>query len=119
MFSLHGPSVHPADIVSRREMLRLGGLSFGGLSLAALLENESRGATASKPGASKSASSSFGKAKRCIMLYLSGGPPQHDMWDPKPDAPSEIRGEFDTIATSLPGTRFGEHLPLTAPLMHK
>jgi len=117
MFSLHGPTVHPEDLVSRREMLRLGGLGIGGLSLATLLESPLRAAaTAAKPA---SKSSSFGKAKNCIVLYLSGGPPQHDMWDPKPDAPSEIRGEFNTIATSLPGTRFGEYLPLTAPLMHK
>src|SRR3954467_3181773 len=50
--------------------------------------------------------------KRAVILFwLSGGPSHIDMWDPKPDAPSEIRGPFSTIATKLPGVRFCEHLP--------
>jgi hypothetical protein len=53
-------------------------------------------------------------AKHCILVYLLGGPPHLDMWDPKPAAPAEIRGPFDTIATRLPGIRFSEHLPQLA-----
>ena len=45
----------------------------------------------------------FGKAKACIVVGLLGGPPQHETWDPKPDAPAEIRGEFKPIPTSVPG----------------
>ena len=71
-------------------MLRVGGLSLTGLTLPFLLEQTALGAT--KPA--KPASRSFGKAKRCIMLYLSGGPAQLDTFDPKPDAPEQIRGEF-------------------------
>ena len=62
---------------------------------------------------------SFGKAKNCIILYLSGGPAQLDTFDPKPDSPEDIRGEFKTIQTSLPGVRFSELLPNAAKWMHK
>jgi hypothetical protein len=54
-----------------------------------------------------------------ILIWLSGGPSHLDMWDPKPDAPSEIRGPFGSIATKLPGVRVCEHLPLTAKLMDR
>jgi Protein of unknown function (DUF1501) len=53
-------------------------------------------------------------ARHCILVYLLGGPPHVDMWDPKPTAPAEIRGPFDSISTSIPGVRFGEHLPRMA-----
>jgi hypothetical protein len=54
-----------------------------------------------------------------ILFWLSGGPSQIDTWDPKPDAPAEIRGPYRTIPTSVPGIRVSEHLPLQARLMHK
>ncbi len=65
------------------------------------------------------ASSSFGKAKSCIVLYLLGGPPQHETWDPKPDAPVEIRGDFKAIATNVSGIQVGELMPRTAQQMDK
>lgn len=55
-----------------------------------------------------------GKAKSVLIVLLSGGPSQLDMWDPKPDAPPEIRGEFGTINTTIPGVAVSEHLPLFA-----
>jgi hypothetical protein len=58
------------------------------------------------------------KADSCILIFLDGGPSHLDMWDLKPEAPAEIRGEFRPIATSVPGVRFGEHLPRLARLMH-
>lgn len=97
--------------IDRREMLRVGGLTLGGLTLPQLLNT--------KVQASSSKSKSFGKAKNCIILYLSGGPAQLDTFDPKPDAPEEIRGEFKTIQTSLSGVRFSELLPHAAKWMHK
>lgn len=112
MLRLFGPDARNG--LSRREMLRVGGLMTTGLSLPSLLSTPAR--AASQPAGS---SKSFGAAKNCIILYLSGGMPQHDTFDPKPDAPSDIRGEFSTIASSLPGIRVGEHLPHTAKLMHK
>ena len=99
--------------LDRREMLKVGGLSLGGIALPQLLGSAARAETTGSktPG--------FGRAKNCIILYLSGGHPQHDLFDPKPDCPSEIRGEFDTIATSVPSIRFGEHCPLSAKLMDR
>lgn len=110
MLSIYGPQ-RPA--VSRREMLRVGGLTVAGVGLPALLANPSQ----AKPHASHGPG--FGNAKRAILLYLSGGHPQHDMFDPKPETPAEIRGEFGTIETSVPGLRFGEHCPLSAGLMNQ
>lgn len=93
--------------LDRREMLRLGGLGMLGLSLPVLLEQRAMAAPAKKP-------KSFGQAKNCIILYLSGGPAQLDTFDPKPEAPEDIRGEFGTIQTTLPGVRFSELLPTAA-----
>jgi hypothetical protein len=64
-------------------------------------------------------SASFGKAKHCIVLFLLGGPPQHETWDPKPEAPEEVRGQFGSIETATPGLRVGELMPLTAKLTNK
>ncbi len=59
------------------------------------------------------------RAKRCIVLLMIGGPSQLETFDPKPDAPSEVRGPFDSIATAIPGVRFCEHLPKLASLAHR
>src|SRR5438876_12082308 len=116
MLSLQDPSVSRRDPVSRREWLRVGGLSALGLSLTDLLR---AGETPSPPPAAtpKLASdlgSTFGKAKHVIYLWLQGGPPQHETFDPKPEAPAEIRGPFKPIATNVPGIRICELLPRTA-----
>jgi len=92
--------------LSRRELLRVGGLGALGLSLPQLLQAEQTGGAASK-------------ADSCIVIYLNGGPSHLDMWDMKPDAPVEIRGEFRPIATSLPGVSLCEHLPRLAQHMHR
>ncbi len=97
--------------LDRREMLRVGGLGLGGLALPDLLQANPSTKSAKGPG--------FGKAKNCIILYLSGGPAQLDTFDPKPDAPEDIRGEFKTIQTSQPGVRVTELLPNAAKWMHK
>jgi len=114
MLSLLGPSFPTATGISRREMIRVGGLSMSGVALSDLLARQAR---AESSAASRGPG--FGRAKRCIILYLSGGHPQHDMFDPKPDTPAEIRGEFGTIETSVPTLRFGEHCPLSAKLMNQ
>ncbi len=82
-----------------------------GLHLPALLHG--RAAAGLQP-CPDSIASSFGKAKACIVLFMLGGPPQHETWDPKPNAPREIRGDFGTIATRTNGLRVGELMPLTA-----
>ncbi len=116
MLSILGPAVASSGI-SRREMIRIGGLSMTGAALSQLFAANQ--ATAGTPQSAANRAPGFGRAKNCIILYLSGGNPQHDMFDPKPDAPVEIRGEFDTIETTVPGIRFGEHCPLTAKHMHQ
>ncbi|HLJ12409.1 MAG TPA: DUF1501 domain-containing protein [Planctomycetaceae bacterium] len=96
---------------SRRDVLRLGGLCGLGLGLPDLLR--------ARAGAADTQSSSFGKAKRVIMLYLHGGHPQQETFDPKPDGPSAVRGEFGAIETSVAGLRLCEHLPQTAAIAGK
>jgi hypothetical protein len=89
--------------VSRRSFLRVGALSALGLSLPQFLRLR-----AESPAARKDI--------RCILLWMQGGPSHIDMFDPKPEAPVEIRGEFKTIPTTLPGVRFCEYLPRLAKL---
>jgi hypothetical protein len=105
------------DRISRRDWLRVGGLGILGLSLPALLraedaERRRRSRPAATPGQARR------EAKACIMLYLAGGPSQPDMWDMKPDAPVEFRGEFKPIATTVPGIQMCEHLPRLARQAH-
>lgn len=89
----------------RRNFLAVG--SLGGLSLASILGGQAaRGHSLLNPAKSP--------AKRVILVFLGGGLSHHDSFDPKPEAPSEIRGNYGTIATALPGVRFGEKLPLLA-----
>ncbi|MFO0846125.1 MAG: DUF1501 domain-containing protein [Gemmataceae bacterium] len=102
----------PQDGVSRREWLRVGGLSALGVSLPQVLRAGGRPANA--PKLAGDLGSTFGRAKNVIYLWLQGGPPQHETFDPKPDAPAEVRGEFRPIATNVPGVRFCELLPRTA-----
>jgi hypothetical protein len=97
--------------LSRRDALHVGGLFGLGLSLPHLLHQRAE--------ANDESRGSFGRAKQVIMLYLHGGHPQQETFDPKPHGPSAVRGEFGDIATSLPGVRFSELLPQSARIMHK
>ncbi|MBL9157266.1 MAG: DUF1501 domain-containing protein [Verrucomicrobiales bacterium] len=101
----------PASVPTRREWLRAGGLGALGLGLPSLLRAE--------PGRGRVKGSSFGRAKPCVLLFLSGGPPQHDTFDPKPDAPAEVRGTIGSIRSSVPGLHVSELLPRTAKQMHR
>jgi len=97
--------------VSRRDCLKLGlGGMFGGGLVDAL---RLRGL------ASESGSSLEPTAKNCILIWMDGGPTHFEMFDPKPDAPAEIRGEFEPIATTLPGVQFSEHMRKLAGLTDK
>lgn len=92
---------------SRRSLLQMAGMCGVGLPLTDVLQ---RWAAAGETGGS------FGRAKQVIMLYLHGGHAQQETFDPKPEGPSAVRGEFGSISTSLPGVRFSELLPHTAAL---
>jgi uncharacterized protein (DUF1501 family) len=93
--------------LSRRTFLRVGGLAALGLTLPGFLRLRSLAAGYGPADPKR-------KAVRCILLWMQGGPSHHDTFDPKPDAPTEVRGEFGTILTTLPGVRVAEHLPLLA-----
>ena len=101
--------IEPAGrLPSRRDWLRIGvPLVFGG-ALPSLQASSARGIA---PG--------FGKAKSVLVVFTSGGQSQLDTWDPKPDAPEEVRGVFGTIPTAVPGLRVCEHLPRLAKLAHR
>src|SRR5437016_5518570 len=102
MFDLFSGSNKDCSGVTRRGFLRIGGLSSLGLSLAGFLRLQA----ATKPIERKNVN--------CILMWMQGGPSHHETFDPKPDAPAEVRGEFNTIPTTLPGVRVAEHLPLLA-----
>src|SRR5262245_9543371 len=100
--------VRHCDGLTRRELLRVGAIGLGGVTLPGLLRLPRAAAAA------PSASPRKGKARSVILLFLSGGPSQLDMWDLKPDAPEEIRGTFRPIDTNVAGVRISEHLPRAA-----
>ena len=94
------------DGLSRRDFLIVGGSIAGGLSLSSLLRAESQ------QGIRRG-------HKSLINIFLPGGPPHQDMWDLKPDAPAEIRGEFKPISTNVPGIQICELFPKLAAMMDK
>lgn len=112
MLQLLGRQSRLCDGINRREMLRAGGLGALGLSLPTLWR--ARELSASQEGIAPKR-----KAKACIVLFLMGGPPQQNTWDPKPDAPAEVRGEFGQISTSVPGIQFADLLPRCATIADK
>src|SRR5438874_6752973 len=91
---------------SRRDFLKAGVIGAAGLSLAELLRHEARA-----DGPSRMPS--------VILLWMRGGPSHIDMWDPKPDAPVEYRGEFGTTSTNVPGIQLTDMLPLCGSIMDK
>jgi hypothetical protein len=103
-------SSHRCDGISRRDFLHLGVLSSFGLSLPGLLRMQAAAAETVKTAA---------RAKSCILIWLDGGPSHLDLFDPKPDAPSEVRSQFKAIGTAVPGVQICEHLPRTAALMNE
>lgn len=112
MFSVLGPHGRLCDSLSRRELVSVGGLSLLGLGLPDFLRQQSlqTAAAAERPALSPG----FSKAESVIFIYLQGAPSHIDLWDPKPGAPAEIRGEFAPIATASPGIFLGEVLPQLA-----
>jgi hypothetical protein len=105
MLFIPGPLLRTCQGVSRRELLRAGGLGLLGLTLPDLLR------AGEKAGPDKGRHPTFGRARSCLVLFLSGGCSHHDTFDMKPDAPAEIRGEFRPVGTNVPGIRVCEHLP--------
>jgi hypothetical protein len=105
MLTLLGPRQRFCDGVSRRSFLKIGALALGSLTLPRLLRAEARSGAKSQ--------------RSVIMVYLSGGLAHQDTFDLKPNAPSEVRGEFKPITTNVPGIQISEHLPRLARCMDK
>src|SRR5947209_13987433 len=112
MLRVLGSARRFCDGLTRRDLLHAGALAPFGLTLA----DWSR-ARANPPATP--AAAGFGSAKRCLLLYLWGSPSQLDTFDPKPDAPAEVRGELGSIPTALPGVRVGQVLPRTARVLDR
>src|SRR5579884_2843348 len=93
---------HPP--IGRRELLQAGAVTLLGTSLADLLRLEAQAVQTPQPK----------RAQALVFIFQSGGPSQHETFDPKPDAPDGIRGEYGTTQTRLPGVRFCEYLPRLA-----
>src|SRR5512132_623711 len=104
MITMFGRGHRFCDGVTRRSFLKIGGLAMGGLTLPDVLRAEA-------------ATGQRSSHKAVIMVFMSGGPPHQDMFDLKPEAPAEIRGEFKPISTSVPGIQICELLPRMAAAM--
>src|SRR5438093_1077484 len=106
--SMKPPSC-PGPRVSRRQMLQFGAAGLLGLNLPGLFRAQ---ALARSEGQATT-------ADHLLVIFLNGGPSHLDMWDMKPSAPAEIRGEFQPIATTVPGVQLSEHLPRLARHAHQ
>ena len=115
MISIPGKPGSTCDGFSRREFLRIGGAGLVGLSLADVLRLQAN-ANPVPEGKSKNG---WGQAKSVILIFLQGGPSHIDIWDPKPDAASNIRGEFKAIKTVVPGVWVSETMPMLAKQLDK
>src|SRR5262245_24992343 len=109
MFNVVAGQNRDCSGTSRRDLLKVGALGIGGVSLASVLRSEAARAAEGKPVNKKSV----------ILIWLPGGPSHIDMYDLKPEAPVEFRGEFKPIATNVPGIDIGEHLPRQSKVMDK
>src|SRR5262245_17922208 len=108
MLDFIGRGQQTCDGIGRRAFLKVGALAVGGLSLPGMLRQRA----AAAPGASA-------PRKSVILIWLAGGPSHIDMYDLKPNAPAEFRGEFRPIASNVPGVQVGEHLTRQACIMDK
>jgi uncharacterized protein DUF1501 len=109
IIDIHSGAYRCCDGLTRRSFLKTGALMLGGMSLSGLLRQEAMAAAAGKAG----------KDLSVILFWQGGGPSQLDMWDMKPDAPSEFRGSFNPIRTNLPGYQVCEHMPRIAKVCDK
>lgn len=113
MLRLLGNPKTLCDGVTRRDLLHLGGLGAFGLSVGHL-DSLNRAKAESQIAGPR-----FGRARSCLLIYKYGSPPQHETFDPKPDAPSAIQGELKAIGTSVPGVAVCERLPRIAGIMDR
>jgi hypothetical protein len=115
MLVIPGRSGHTCDGPTRRELLRAGSLGIAGLNLAQFFAWQKTAHANPKLEGSRG----FGSAKSVLFIFLQGGPSHIDIWDPKPDAPANIRGDFKPIKTKIPGTHISETMPMMADALDK
>ena len=113
MLRLFGNPKRLCNGTTRRDLLQIGGLGAFGLALHNVPGSTNAAAESPEFGAK------FGQAKSCILIYKYGSPPQHETFDPKPDAPVEIQGEMKAIPTNVSGIHIGDHLPRIAQIMDR
>jgi len=109
MFNVWGRTFRNCDRVSRRDVLKVGALAAGGLTLPGLLRGQARAAETGRNAPHTAV----------IQIFCGGGPSHLDMYDMKPHAPAEVRGEFQEISTNVPGYRISDQLPLQARVLDK
>jgi len=118
MLNIPGRRAYTCEGPTRRELMRIGSIGLMGLSLPHffLWRDQAR---AAENGGKYAGARGFGSAQSVLMIFLQGGPSHIDIWDPKPDAPANIRGEFKPIKTKIPGTQISEHMPMMAQHLDK
>ena len=114
MLVIPGRAGRLCDGTTRRDFLRVGSSAMLGMSLPQIFALQ-----ASAPSGAAAAKKGFGRARSVIFLFLQGGPSHIDIWDPKPDAQSNIRGDFKPIKTKIPGVYLSETMPLLAQQLDK
>src|SRR5947199_6374042 len=117
MLSIPGKPGSTCDGWSRREFMRVGGAGLFGLALGDILRLQAVAAASASEAAK--GKTGWGKAKSVILIFLQGGPSHIDIWDPKPEAPSNVRGEFKTLRSKVPGIWLSEVMPKLAEQMDK
>jgi len=117
MLSIPGKPGCTCDGWSRREFMRVGGAGLFGVALGDILRMQALGSESAADAAKTKAG--WGKAKSVILIFLQGGPSHIDIWDPKPEAPSNVRGEFKTLRSKVPGIWLSEVMPKLAEQMDK
>ncbi|MEO6785124.1 MAG: DUF1501 domain-containing protein [Chthoniobacteraceae bacterium] len=110
---MNSSALHPGLLATRRKILQTGAMGLLGIGLSRLGALTALGAPAPRPGPGP------GKAKSIILIFNGGAPSHIDLWDPKPDAGSEVRGIFSPIQTNVPGVHISELLPRMAKRMDK
>ena len=115
MLVIPGRAGRNCDGPTRRELLRSGSLGIAGLNLAQFFAWQKT----AKANPKFEGARGFGSARSVLFIFLQGGPSHIDIWDPKPDAPANIRGEFKPIKTKIPGTHISETMPMMADALDK
>src|SRR3982750_4284475 len=118
MLNIPGRAVHTCEGPTRRELMRIGSLGLAGLHLPGFFLSQAT-ARAGDAAQKYAGARGFGNAENVIMIFRRGGPSHIDIWDPKPDAPANIRGEFKPIKTKIPGTQISETMPMMADQLDK